>query len=72
MITGHTPDRLPDSYEILISAPLFPSRIFMRRCLSQACDRAKSEVSMLDLMFIAIGLAFLAGAMLYAVACDRM
>jgi len=27
---------------------------------------------MLDIMFIAIGLAFLAGAMLYAVACDRM
>jgi len=27
---------------------------------------------MLDLMFIAIGLAFLAGAMLYAVACNRL
>ena len=26
---------------------------------------------MLDLLFIAIGLAFLGGAMLYAVACDR-
>jgi hypothetical protein len=28
--------------------------------------------SMLDILFIAIGLAFLAGAMLYAVACDRL
>jgi hypothetical protein len=27
---------------------------------------------MLDIMFIAIGLAFLAGAMLYARACDRL
>ena len=27
---------------------------------------------MLDILFIAIGLAFLGGAMLYAVACDRM
>jgi len=27
---------------------------------------------MLDLLFIAIGLAFLGGAMLYAVACDRL
>jgi hypothetical protein len=29
-------------------------------------------LSMLDIMFIAIGLGFLAGAMLYAVACDRL
>jgi hypothetical protein len=27
---------------------------------------------MLDIMFIAIGLAFLGGAMLYARACDRL
>ena len=27
---------------------------------------------MLDVMFIAIGLVFIAGAMLYAVACDRL
>ena len=30
------------------------------------------EILMLDLMFIAIGLVFLAGAMLYARACDRL
>ena len=35
-------------------------------------DRAESEVSMLDILFIAIGLGFLAGAMLYAAACDRL
>jgi len=27
---------------------------------------------MLDILFIAIGLAFLAAAMLYAAACDRL
>jgi len=27
---------------------------------------------MLDLLFIVIGLAFLGGAMLYAVACERL
>jgi hypothetical protein len=27
---------------------------------------------MLDLLFVAIGLSFLAGAMLYAVVCDRL
>jgi hypothetical protein len=32
----------------------------------------KNGVSMLDLMFVAIGLASLAGAMLYAAACDRL
>jgi hypothetical protein len=31
-----------------------------------------TEAEMLDLMFIAIGIAFLAGAMLYAMACERM
>jgi hypothetical protein len=60
------------SYEILIFAPVFPSRIFMRRRILQSRHCAKNEVSMLDLMFIAIGLGFLAGAMLYAVACDRL
>jgi hypothetical protein len=33
--------------------------------------RAK-RFPMLDILFIAIGLTFLAGAMLYAVACDRL
>jgi hypothetical protein len=33
---------------------------------------SKNEVSMLDILFIAIGLGFLAAAMLYAVACDRL
>jgi hypothetical protein len=33
---------------------------------------AATEAEMLDLMFIAIGIAFLAGAMLYAMACERM
>ena len=61
------------SYEILIFAPVFPSRIFMRRRILQGRDCAKkSEVLMLDLLFIVIGLGFLAGAMLYAVACDRL
>ena len=44
----------------------------MRRRILQSRDRAKCEVSMLDLLFIVIGLGFLAGAMLYAVACDRL
>jgi hypothetical protein len=30
------------------------------------------EMRVLDLMFIAIGLAFLGAAMLYALACERM
>jgi hypothetical protein len=34
--------------------------------------REKNEVPMLDLLFIVIGLGFLAGTMLYAVACDRL
>jgi hypothetical protein len=37
-----------------------------------AGSRPKNEASMLDILFIVIGLGFLAGAMLYAVACDRM
>jgi hypothetical protein len=31
-----------------------------------------SEGVVLDILFIVIGLGFLAGAMLYAVACERM
>jgi hypothetical protein len=34
--------------------------------------RKGEEVLMLDILFIAIGLAFLGGAMLYARACDRL
>jgi len=34
--------------------------------------RAGIEDSMLDILFIVIGLGFLAGAMLYAGACDRL
>jgi len=34
--------------------------------------REKWSLRMLDLIFIAIGLAFLGGAMLYAVACERL
>ena len=30
------------------------------------------EVMMLDVLFMAIGLGFLAGAALYAAACDRL
>lgn len=36
-------------------------------CFSQA-----GELLMLDLLFVGIGFLFLAGAMLYAVACDRL
>jgi hypothetical protein len=61
-----------NSYGILIFCPAFPYRTFIRRGLFKARDRAENEVSMLDLMFIAIGVAFLAGAMLYAAACDRL
>jgi hypothetical protein len=32
----------------------------------------RKDSLMLDFMFIAIGIAFLAGAMLYALACERM
>jgi hypothetical protein len=46
-----------------------PSNLYVRRADSAPRNR---EVPMLDLMFIAIGLTFLAGAMLYAFACERM
>jgi hypothetical protein len=60
-------------YEILIFHPAIAYRTFMRPGLLVASDRArKNEVFMLDILFIVIGLGFLAGAMLYAVACDRM
>jgi hypothetical protein len=65
--------RKANSYEILIFHPVNAYRTFMRRCLSIAPASArKSEVFMLDILFIVIGLGFLGGAMLYAVACDRM
>jgi hypothetical protein len=35
-------------------------------------DRADKEVLMLDMFFIVVGLGFLAGTVLYAVACDRL
>jgi hypothetical protein len=35
-------------------------------------SRKEDEVGMLDILFMIIGLAFLGGAMLYAVACDRL
>jgi hypothetical protein len=69
--TGRRP--LPaDSYGILIFCPAFAYRTFMRRGLFKACGCVENEVSMLDVMFIAIGLGFLGGAMLYAAACDRL
>ena len=40
--------------------------------LMPSIPRPKELVFMLDILFIVIGLGFLAGAMLYAVACDRM
>jgi hypothetical protein len=62
-----------NSYEFLIFHPAIAYRTFMRPALLIAPGRArKNEVFMLDILFIAIGLAFLGGAMLYAVACDRM
>ena len=61
------------SYEILIYCPVIAYRTFMLPALSLAPDRAGNyEVIMLDILFIVIGLGFLGGAMLYAVACDRM
>lgn len=44
----------------------------MRGRLLRVRDCAEKRGFMLDLMFIVIGLGFLAGAMLYAVACDRL
>jgi hypothetical protein len=44
----------------------------MRRRILERSEWAKREAAMLDLLFIVIGLGFLAGAMLYAVACDRL
>ena len=66
--------RLNDS--LMESLPFragFPLDLLCRRA---QIDVPKSlmgkEVFMLDIMFIAIGLAFLGGAMLYARACDRL
>lgn len=60
------------SYEILIFRPVIAYRTFMPPSLCQDADAPENEVCMLDILFIVIGLGFLAGAMLYAVACDRM
>jgi len=62
--------REANSYGILIFRAVNASRSFMPPGLSVA--RRKNEAFMLDILFIAIGLGFLAGAMLYAIACDRM
>jgi hypothetical protein len=65
--------KIRKTYKILIICPILAYRSFMRRRLFKDADRArKDEVSMLDILFIGIGLGFLAGAMLYAVACDRL
>ena len=66
--------------QVFASRFLWNSYFLSRLCVSkfyaprfiQGAVAPKSEVSMLDVMFIAIGLGFLAGAMLYAVACDRL
>jgi hypothetical protein len=58
-------------YENFISALVIPPRSFTQLRLLTA-NSAEIEVSMLDILFIAIGLGFLAAAMLYAVACDRL
>jgi hypothetical protein len=51
-----------------------PKRIepLCRQAYLMPSVRRISEVFMLDILFIVIGLGFLAGAMLYAVACERM
>jgi hypothetical protein len=60
--------------EFLFRSPAFRIEPLCRLGLLTAAIRPKErdEVFMLDVMFIVIGLAFLAGAMLYAVACDRL
>jgi hypothetical protein len=58
--------------EFLYSVPPLHIESLCRAAYSRCAIAPKNEVSMLDLMFIAIGLGFLAGAMLYAVACDRL
>jgi hypothetical protein len=58
--------------EFLFSVPPFHIEPLCRAAYSECAIAPQNEVSMLDLMFIAIGLGFLAGAMLYAVACDRL
>lgn len=60
----------PKFYEFLIFCPVIAYRTFMPGGLFQRS--VETEVSMLDILFIAIGLGFLAIAMLYAVACDRL
>jgi hypothetical protein len=45
-------------------------RIYMRSSRCSGADHG--AFLMLDILFIAIGLAFLAATMLYAAACDRL
>jgi len=58
--------------EFLFSVSPFRIEPLCAAAYSHCEVASKNEVSMLDLMFIVLGLGFLAGAMLYAVACDRM
>ena len=64
-------------YEFLITRPIRPLSkiyaavaIFWRNTGRDAWSRRSSV--MLDAMFLAIGFGFLAGAVLYVVACDRL
>ncbi len=57
--------------EFLFPHPAFPIEPLCVQSLLTGV-RADKEVSMLDILFTVIGLGFLAGAMLYAVACDRL
>jgi hypothetical protein len=41
-------------------------------CVLAYLPARTGDPAMLDILFIAIGLAFLGGAMLYALACERM
>jgi len=58
--------------KFLFFAPSLRIEPLCRRAYVRTRMRRKNEVCMLDILFIVIGLGFLAGAMLYAVACDRM
>ena len=63
---------MPNLMEFLFPFPPFDIEPLCAAAYSRHAVAPKNEVSMLDILFIAIGLAFLGGAMLYAVACDRM
>lgn len=52
-----------------------PGRLYTRRCfrVEKAAPLALvTEMTMLDAMYLAIGFGFLAVAVLYVVACDRL